>query len=365
MYQQTLKKPDGRTLYIYSRRPIPQGLKAPSPNTEPLNVNPHLRWHPLLGQWVSYASHRQNRTFLPPPEYNPLAPMRSEDFPTELPSGDYDVAVFENLFPALYADAKTTDHSKGVYTEARPAQGSCEVVVFSQNSKTNLGELSLDHVDLLLQVWGDRYRVLSERDDIHYILPFENRGVEVGVTLHHPHGQIYSYPFIPPIQQQELSQQRKFFRETGHTLLSHMIAEEQKDGRRIIFESDHAIAFIPVCARYPYEVWVLPKHPVASVADLGPEPRRHFAKALKTIAMKYDTLWNRPFPYLMTLRQAPTDGVSYPEWHFHIQFYPALRSPGRLKYLAGTEIGAGMFANDSLPEEKAKELKEVVIPEFS
>lgn len=362
MYFKTcLKKPDDRNLILYARKKIPEGIEAPSPNLNPVRANPHLRWHPLLGEWVSYASHRQERTFLPPPEYNPLAPTRSREFPTELPVGDYDIAVFDNLFPSMASTAKLSDETLGIHLPTRPANGCCEVVVFSQDSKTSLGSLSLDHIELLIEVWADRVTEIGSREEIQYVMPFENRGLEMGVTLHHPHGQIYAYPFVPPTPARELENQKAYFLKNKRTLMGDLIADELKDGRRIIFHSDDVIAFVPACARYPYEVWIAPRSSVPTVAHLSSYQRRDLARALKTVTLKYDSLWDRPFPYLMIFKQAPTDGHPHPEAHFHIQFYPAYRSLNRLKYLAGTEIGAGMFANDSLPEAKAEELKKIEV----
>src|SRR5436309_3220678 len=281
MYERSLTKPDGRALTLYSRRPIPEGLQAPSPGTEPPGTKAHLRWHPLRGEWVAFASHRQNRTFLPPPEYHPLAPTTDPAHPTELPAGDYDVAVFENRFPTLTGRAEVPAPPSIVPT--RPGKGACEVVVFTQDPSSSLGALPLDHLELLLEVWADRYRELGARPDVDYVMPFENRGVEVGVTLHHPHGQIYAYPFIPPIPARELAQQSAWFEEHGSGLLADLIV------------------------------------------------------------------------------QALEDGKPHPEAHLHIEFYPAYRMPGRLKYLAGSEIGAGVFTADTLPEEKVQELRAVEV----
>ena len=190
-----LTKPDGRALLLYARTPMPPSLEAPSANTTPLAPNSHLRWHPLRGEWVAYAGHRQNRTFLPPPEYNPLAPSKDPENPTEVPEGPWDVAVFENLFPTLTPLAHDPPHA---IVQTRPGFGACEVVVFTQDSSASLGTLPLSHIELLLEVWAHRYTELGAREDVQYVFPFENRGVEVGVTLHHPHGQIYAYPFVPP-----------------------------------------------------------------------------------------------------------------------------------------------------------------------
>lgn len=358
MYSHKLLKADGRKLTLYSRYPIADDITAPSPSNEPVAANPHLRWHPLRGEWITYASHRQGRTFMPPPEYNPLAPTKDKDFPTELPQGRYDVAVFDNRFPSLTLAAHDPPNC---IVDTLPAKGVCEVVVFTQDPQASLGALELSHLELLLQVWGDRTSVVGGHPQIQYVLPFENRGVEVGVTLHHPHGQIYSYPFVPPVPARMLEMQQVYYRENQSCLLQDLIQKEIADNQRIIYLDQEAIAFVPVCARYPYEVWIAPIEPVATFSDLTPQQRRGLARALKTVTLKYDGLWNRPFPYLMAWFQAPTDGQPHPESHLHAQFYPPYRTRDRLKYLAGTELAAGMFANDALPEDKAKELQAVVV----
>ena len=356
MYSQKLLKPDGRQLTLYSRYPIDEGIIAPSPSDEPVGANPHLRWHPLRGEWVAYASHRQGRTFMPPPEYNPLAPTIDPKFPTELPQGKYDVAVFDNRFPSMTLGAKDAPVS---IVDTLPANGACEVVVFTQDPNAYLSMLELEHLELLLQVWSDRTRVLSESGQIKYVLPFENKGVEMGVTLLHPHGQIYAYPFVPPVPAKMLEMQQKYYQEHQRGLLQDLIQKEIQDNQRILYLDDDAIAFVPVCARYPYEVWIAPIQPAATFLDLTEKQRQGLARALKTVTLKYDGLWHRPFPYLMAWFQAPTDGTYHPEAHLHAEFYPPYRTKERLKYLAGTELAAGMFANDALPEDKAKELQAV------
>jgi UDPglucose--hexose-1-phosphate uridylyltransferase len=358
MYVQKLIKPDGRYLTLYSRYPIASDIHAPSPSPNPIQSNPHLRWHPLLGEWVAYASHRQERTFMPPPAYNPLAPTSDLQFPTELPAGQYDIAVFDNRFPSMTLQA--TEPPEAI-VDTLPANGACEVVVFSQDSQISLGNLTLERLDLLLQVWGDRTRILGSHEQIQYVLPFENKGVEVGVTLHHPHGQIYAYPFVPPVPSRMLEQQEIYYQQQQKSLLADLIQREISDNQRILYQDDGAIAFVPVCARYPYEVWVAPISACASLVDLSKEQRWSLAKALKTVALKYDRLWNRPFPYLMAWFQAPTDGQPHPEFHLHAEFYPPYRASDKLKYLAGTELAAGMFANDTLPEDKARELQAISI----
>jgi len=358
MHKQRLVKPDGRSLILYSRTPLAGDLVAPSPNTSPLSANAHLRWHPLRGEWVAYASHRQHRTFLPPAQYNPLAETKDDGHPTELPAAAWDVAVFENLFPTLL---ETAHDPPDLIVPARPAGGACEVVVFTRDSETTLGKLPLWHLDLLFEAWADRYAELGARADVEYVFAFENRGVEVGVTLPHPHGQIYAYPFVPPVPARELHQQGEYHAAHGRGLLEDLFAQEIRENRRLLYLGSHALALVPVCARYSYEVWVAPLRPAASAADLSCDERRDMAKALKTVLLKFDGLWDRPFPYIMVFHQAPTDGQPHPEAHLHIEFYPAYRMRDRLKYLAGSEIGAGVFTADTLPEEKAAELQAIEV----
>ncbi|MBE7940553.1 MULTISPECIES: galactose-1-phosphate uridylyltransferase [Ramlibacter] len=360
MHKLLLTKPDGRSLTLYGRAPIEAPDQAPSPFSEPLGTSAHLRWHPLRGEWVTYAAYRQDRTFLPPPEYNPLAPTTDPAHPTEVPAGRWDIAVFENRFPSLGPSEQAVAPPQLIVPTAR-AEGQCEVVVFTQDPKSSLSALPPDHVDLLLQAWGDRTRLLGAREEIRYVLPFENRGAEVGVTLHHPHGQIYAYPVIPPVPQRMLDVAREHVARHGRGPLQALVEAELAAGERLLYEGPHALAFVPVCARYPYEVWITTREPVAGFAELAPPVRRDLARALLTVLRKYDGLWQRPFPYLMAWYQAPTDGQAHPGFQLHAQVWPPYRTRDRLKYLAGTEIAAGFFAMDALPEAKAAELRAVAV----
>jgi UDPglucose--hexose-1-phosphate uridylyltransferase len=359
VFKTHLVKPDGRSLWLYARHPFQADMAAPSPSSQPVAASSHLRWHPLRGEWVAYASHRQHRTFLPPPEWNPLAVTTDPLAPTEMPQGRWEVAVFENMFPTLSAAA---GEAPPAIVETRPGRGSCEVVVFTQDPQASLGRLPLERIALILDVWADRYIELGARDDVAYVFPFENRGVEVGVTLHHPHGQIYAYPFVPPVAARELGEQGAFLARHGRGLLEDLLQRERgDDAKRVIYAGDHVMALVPVCARYPYEVWIAPLRSAPSIAALtGPE-RDDFARALKTVLLKYDGLWQKPFPYIMAFHQAPTDGQPHPEAHVHVEFYPAYRMPNRLKYLAGSEAGAGVFTADTLPEDTAAALRAVEV----
>jgi UDPglucose--hexose-1-phosphate uridylyltransferase len=185
--------------------------------------------------------------------------------------------------------------------------------------------------------------------------------VEVGVTLPHPHGQIYAYPFVPPVAARELGEQHAYLATHGRGLLEQLIEDERTAGVRMLYSGSHTAAFMPICARYSYEVWIAPLRPAPTFAALDREERRDFARALKTVLLKYDGLWQRPFPYILAFHQAPADGAPHPEAHLHAEFYPAYRMPERLKFLAGSEIGAGVFTADTLPEEKVKELQAVQV----
>lgn len=358
MYKEVFTKPDGRRLVLYGRSPIRIDGLVPEPPGGRVEGGSHLRWHPLREEWVAYAPARQERTFLPPPEWDPLAPTTDPARPTELPAGAWDVAVFENRFPTLAASAPPPP---AAIVPTAPGDGACEVVVFTQARTGALGLLPLAQVELVVDVWADRTTQLGERDDVAYVMPFENRGVEVGVTIDHPHGQIYAYPFVPPLPARERAAQIRHYERHGRALLEDHIAQEVADGRRVLADCGDAVAFVPVCARYPYEIWIAPRRAVGWLGALAAAERAALARVLKTALLKIDGLWDRPCPYVLVLHQAPTDGARHPDAHLHFELYPAYRSAGRLKYLAGTEVGAGMFANDVTPEDAARALRAVAV----
>jgi UDPglucose--hexose-1-phosphate uridylyltransferase len=275
-----------------------------------------------------------------------------------VPEGRWDVAVFENLFPTLSGGAIDPPT---LSVPTAPGSGVCEVVVFTQEARTSLAALPLWHVELLIDVWAERYEELGRRDDVAYVFPFENRGKDAGVTLHHPHGQIYAYPFVPPVPGRELALQAEYLDRHGRGLLADMIARERHEDLRLIYDGPLVAAFLPVCARYALEVWIAPHRPAPSFAALSLEERRDFARALKTVLLKLDAVWEEPMPYVLVFHQAPTDGRPHPEAHLHCEIYPAWRMRGRLKYLAGSELGAGVFTADTLPEDRARELQAVAV----
>lgn len=321
-----------------------------------------LRWNPLLGEWLATATHRQNRTFLPPPDYCPLCPTKPGGFPTEVPEPDYDIVVFENRFPSLQQNPEAPAvEGTGLYP-VEPSYGICEVVLYSPNHGTTLAQEPVEQIDKLIRVWTDRFEELSRRDFVKYVFIFENKGEAIGVTLHHPHGQIYAYPFIPPRVQRELEQCAAHMEHTGRCLLCDIVAEERNDGRRIVAENESFAAYIPFFARWPYEVHISSRRHMQALTDFTRIEQRHLAELLKMLLVAYDRVFDMSFPYMMVIHQRPSDEGNYDHYHFHIEFYPPLRTPNKLKYLAGSETGAGMFINDTLPEQKAAEVRSHIEP---
>jgi UDPglucose--hexose-1-phosphate uridylyltransferase len=198
---------------------------------------------------------------------------------------------------------------------------------------------------------------LSKLEFVKYVFIFENKGEAIGVTLHHPHGQIYAYPFVPPRILRELEQSKKHSDETNRCLLCDILNEEKSDGRRIVAENESFAAYIPFFARYPYETHIIAKRHLQDLTQLSKNEQTDLALILKQVLVAFDRLFDVSFPYMMVLHQQPTDGGDYNYYHFHIEFYPPMRSATKLKYLAGSETGAGMFINDTLAEEKAAELR--------
>lgn len=356
MFTRHLTKADGRNLWLYAAATMPPEVPAPSPPGQSRQP-PHLRWHPLRAEWVVYAPHRQQRTFLPPAAYNPLAPTIDPSAPTELPAGAYDIAVFDNRFPSFVATSGAPPRRLAIPTAL--AAGAAEVVVYSQDASASLGALPLWHVRLLIDVWADRTARLGAREDVRYVMPFENRGVEVGVTLHHPHGQIYAYPFVPPLAEREGRSAQEYFERHGTTMLGDIAAAEIEARSRLVDTRDAAVAFVPPFARFPYEVWIAPRRPAARLPDLDDATRDDLARTLKRVLRTYDALWSRPLPYVLVVHQAPSDGDPHPECHLHVEIYGIYRTRDRLKYLAGSELGAGVFIMDAEPEVQAAALRAV------
>ncbi len=315
-----------------------------------------LRWNPQLRQWVIVATHRQDRTHNPPAEFCPLCPTLPGAFPTEVPAEDYEIVVFQNKFPALSQPPPELEVEGSQLYPVGPSEGVCEVVLYSSKHDGSLADLDEEHIENLIEVWTDRYNELGSKETIEYVYIFENKGEPVGVTLSHPHGQIYAMPFIPPLIKTELESAKEHNEKTGNCLYCDILKEERKDKSRIITENEEFTAFVPFFARFPFEVHIYPKRHLQSFADFSAKERAGLAQVLKRLLRKYDNLFGFSLPYIMAIHQGPTKG-DYPEYHFHFEFYPLNRSDTKLKYLAGAESGAGTFVTDMSPEKQAKTLR--------
>ena len=355
-----LDRPDGRYLYLYAfDQPIPPIIDVEEQLRGDDQVE--LRWNPLLAEHVIVSTGRQSRTFLPPPEYCPLCPTAGPDaFATEVPATTYELAAFENRFPSFRPDAPAVENESALYRRARAA-GVCEVVLYSPDHDASLATLPEAQTRHLVDVWCDRYADLAARDDVRYVFIFENRGKEIGVTLTHPHGQIYAFPFIPPKVQQEQAAAFLHFQRTGRCLQCDIVAEEiahsARPGGRVVATEPGFIAYVPFAAHFPYEVHVAATAHRESLDDITPHERDSLARILRAVQSAYDNLWAFPMPYTMVMHQRAADAVARPSDHLHIEFTPPYRTKDKLKYLAGVETGAGTFINDTAPEEKAAELR--------
>jgi UDPglucose--hexose-1-phosphate uridylyltransferase len=316
-----------------------------------------LRWNPVLGEWTITATHRQERTFLPPTDECPLCPHPAESGLGELARDDFEVAVFENRFPSLQRRPPEPSVRGTSLTPVAPSEGACEVVVYTPQHTGSLADASLRHLRHLIAVWAHRTRVLGARPEVDYVYVFENRGEAIGVTLHHPHGQVYGYPFVPPIIERELDAGEEHRAQTAGCLWCALRTQEVSDGSRVVAQAGSWLAVVPFFARWPYEVHLLPARHMGWLTDLDAGEVADLARVLRAVLRTYDALFGFPLPYVMAVHQRPTDGGDHPAHHLHFEFYPPNRTSDKLKYLAGSEAGAGAFINDTLPEESAALLR--------
>jgi len=366
---------DGRELiYFDDSEPYLSGAATREVVDErPLDGRPSagtMRLDALTGDWVSIADHRQNRTFLPPADECPLCPTGGGTMPSEIPAREYDVVVFENRFPSFaggssFAGEATLPGSAVHPLLAKaPALGRCEVVCFTSDHDASFSSLSLSRARTVVDVWADRTRELSAIDAVEHVFCFENRGQEIGVTLHHPHGQIYAYPFVPARTATLLRQADEHHRRTGRLLGADLLAAELEAGSRVVIRSSHWTAYVPYAARWPVEVHLVPNRDVPDLVALDDDERDELAEVYLDLLGRLDRYYQGPdgspiaLPYIAGWHQAPVRqgrDVS----RLHLQVMSVLRAPGRLKYLAGSESGVGAWINDVSPEAVAARLREV------
>jgi UDPglucose--hexose-1-phosphate uridylyltransferase len=311
-----------------------------------------MRLDPILREWVAVAAHRQTRTFLPPTNECPLCPSTAEHL-SEIPASDYDVVTFENRFPSFSEriGPPAGDVLPGL-VPSRPGAGRCEVVAFTADHNASFATLTEARVRTVIDVWADRTAEMSMMDDVELVFPFENRGEEIGVTLHHPHGQIYGYPFIPPRTRQML-----------HTpgLFARVLAAERAAGVRIVASNEHWTAFVPAAARWPFEIHLYPHRQVPDIPALDSAERAAFGPVYLEVLRRLDGMFGVKMPYISAWYQAPVRAPERELGYLHLELFSTRRAPGKLKYRAGSESAMGVFINDIPPERAAEMLREVTL----
>ncbi|WBT10016.1 galactose-1-phosphate uridylyltransferase [Corynebacterium sp. SCR221107] len=359
---------DGREILYFDDTPKSKGERVlDDPRDLPqAHTTSEMRRDPLTGAWVAYAAHRMNRTFMPPANENPLAPSKPGQLPTEIPSPTYDVVVFENRFPSF---SMNIDDSGWEYLvdgiEAyprKPAKARCEVVCFTEDVSKSFKDLEPRRIRTVIEAWAHRTAALSAIEGIQQVFPFENRGEEIGVTLQHPHGQIYSYPFLSPRLASIVESSKAFAAaHPGKELFAQLLADERSAGTRIIEETEFFTVFVPAAAKWPVEVMVWPNRHVADFTELSDAEREDLAHLLKRLYTAVDRFFPgvEKTPYIAGWNQAPVDPSLRRYSRLHLQLFSLMRSPNRMKFLAGSESSQSVWINDTTPEAIAARFKEV------
>jgi UDPglucose--hexose-1-phosphate uridylyltransferase len=333
-----LRLADGRELLYYDAAPGAERSEPDRRSLEPLEVSSEIRQDRLVDEPVIIAAHRQTRTHLPPSDACPLCPSRPPDRLTEIPATDYEVVVFENRFPSF----------------ANP--GRAEVVCFTADHDASFASLGPDRVRLVIEAWADRTAQLSRVPGVDQVFVFENRGEAIGVTLHHPHGQIYGYPFVTPRTRRMLDVAAAHRAAGGSDLVGGRLLAE-RDGPRVVIEGELWTAFVPEAARWPIEVHLVPHRFVPDMAQLDEAERDELARIYPELLRRFDRFHDRPIPYIAAWHAAPVrEGRDL--LRLHLQLFTIQRAPDKLKYLAGSESAMGAFINDLVPEETARRLRD-------
>ncbi len=356
---------DSRKLIYFDERP---GLDRHFPDQRdlpPFAASSELRWDILTGRWVVIAGHRQERIHLPLESQCPLCPSTDSNL-TEIPAPDYDVVVFENRFPAFNSEGAhipEPSETAGLFTASGLASGTCEVICFTSEHRSSFSQLMPARARLIVEVWCDRTKELSVREEIQQVFCFENRGEEIGVTEPHPHGQVYAYPFLAPRMQQMITQMNEYRSESGHNLFDDLIRSEQLQGHRIVTESDHWISFVPFAPRWPYEIHLYPKRRVPYFPELSTSEKNDLALVYLDLLKRFDILFDEPAPYISAWHQYSNEDL-LDEYALHLELFTIRRADHKLKYLAGSEAAMEVFIGDIIPEKAAQTLRELR-PDFN
>ncbi|WP_407565378.1 galactose-1-phosphate uridylyltransferase [Streptomyces sp. 184] len=350
---------DGRELIYFDARDDAVRDAADRRPLEPTRTASEARFDPLRGEWVVIASHRQGRTYRPPADACPLCPSRDGRL-SEIPADDYEVAVFENRFPSLTGEPGP-ETGEPPFVSA-PGAGRCEVVCFTSDHDASFADLSPGQAALVLDAWTDRSLELAELPGVEQVFCFENRGEEIGVTLGHPHGQIYAYPYVTPRTAQMMRCVEQHRAATGHNLFDTVVAAETAAGTRVVLETAHWVAFVPYAAHWPYEVHLYPRRRVPDLPALDDAARAEFPAVYLELLRRFDRIFGPgepPTPYISAWHQAPVRAAGRDDYALHLELFTIRRSPGKLKYLAGSESAMDAFVTDVPPERAAERLREV------
>jgi UDPglucose--hexose-1-phosphate uridylyltransferase len=349
---------DGREIIYYDQK-AGHDRSAPDLRTDlpPALTTSQIRWDPLFRDYATVASHRQQRTYKPPPDLCPLCASRDGRH-TEIPADDYEVVVFENRFPSysLNSAGLVPLVEEPPFRSAAGA-GRAEVVAFTSDHDMPFSRLPPAHVRTVIDAWATRTTALSAYDSIDYVFCFENRGEEIGVTLSHPHGQIYGYPFVPPRFYKAGESLEHHLQRAGTCLQCDLVAAECADGSRVVTASEHWVAYVPFAARWPYEVRLVPRRHVPDLPALDDGERDDLARIYPAVLRAFDGLFDTPAPYIAGWQQAPVRRTR-DVWHVAAEIFTIRRAPGKLKYLAGSESGAAVWINDISPEDAAQRLRD-------
>ena len=323
---------------------------------------PEFRWNPLLDTWTMVATNRQHRPHLQK-DYCPFCPSQNKNLP------QYDVMVYDNDFPVMTLNSSKVKVNLKLESQifgSKEATGKCEVILYSPNHTKQIYELSDAHVLKIVNLWQKRFAELAKDERIKYVFEFENRGEEVGVTMHHPHGQLYAYSFVPAKIREELKNSRAYYEKTGRNLFTDLNKAEKKHKKRVVLENESFISYIPYFTDYPFGVFVVSKKQRGNITEFTLKEKKDLVTLLKALAKGFDKIFDRHFPFMMCMHQTPVNEPDYANSHsyytFHIEFYTPLRDKNKIKWYAGSEMGAGAAANPLDVDECAKILRSKIQP---
>lgn len=309
-----------------------------------------LRWHPLIKDWIMIASNRQGRPQMPK-DYCPFCPSFGN-----VP--EYEVMEYDNDFPALSQNPPEPDDVANDFFKVKPSYGKCEVILYSPGHTVTLPELSDEHMKKIVDLWCERFNVISSDEKIKYVFIFENRGDLVGVTMPHPHGQIYGYSFVPKKLELETEAAKEYYNEKQACLFCDMLKNELAEDKRIIFQNEHFTVFLPFYCEYPYGVYIMSNRHVNYITQLSEAEKETLGLTIRDTVGMLDSLFDFRFPYMMCMHNAPVNSGDYEkDFHFHIEFFPPMRSADKQKFNASSETGAWACCNPTCPEETSEELR--------